>query len=234
MESERGRWRPGALRYVIVACEGQTEQAFVTDMLALPLSYQGLFVEPRLIPTSAGARGGALSGQRVVRFLRDVLRQRRDTYVTTFFDLYGLPSDFPGIDTIARDPLEHASAIEDSLHSEVVRVARCRPDRFLPHVQPYEFEALLFSDPSQFAREQPGWEQGVDEIAAARRGTASPEHIDGGPDTHPSARLEGLAGYHKVRHGTAVAKRIGLDRIREECRHFAEWLSRLESLPALE
>ncbi len=31
--------------------------------------------------------------QRILRFLRDTLRQQRDTYVTTFFDLYGLPSD---------------------------------------------------------------------------------------------------------------------------------------------
>ena len=174
-----------------------------------------------------------MSGQRVVRFLRDVLRQRKDTYVTTFFDLYGLPSDFPGTDTIARDPLEHASAIEDSLHAEVVRVAGCRPDRFLPHVQPHEFEALLFSDTSQFVREQPAWARWAAELAAARHSVVSPEHVDDGPDTHPSARLERLAGYHKVRHGPAVAARIGLDRIREQCRHFAAWLSRLESLPVL-
>ena len=114
-----------------------------------------------------------------------------------------------------------------------MRVARCRPDRFLPHIQPYEFEALLFSDTSHFAREQPEWEQGADELAEARRGAASPEHINDGPDTHPSARLDRLAGYQKVRHGTALTQRIGLDRIREECRHFAGWVSRLESLPAL-
>ena len=221
------------MRFVIVACEGRTEHAFVTDVLEHALGYLGVFVEPRLIPTSPGARGGGLSKQRVLRFLRDTLRQRRDTFVTTFFDLYGLPSDFPGIPVAAPDPLDRASAIEASLHAEVVSVARCRPDRFLPHVQPYEFEALLFSDASHFAREQPEWGRRTDELAAARRAAASPEHINDGPDTHPSARLQRLAGYHKVRHGPAVARRIGLDRIREECRHFAGWLSRLESLPAL-
>ena len=71
-------------------------------------------------------------------------------------------------------------------------VARWRPDRFLPHIQPYEFEALLFSDTSHFAREQPEWEQRSEELAAARREAASPEHINDGPDTHPSARLERL------------------------------------------
>ena len=203
------------------------------QILGPELADSNVFVEARLIPTSAKGKGGALSGQRVLRFLRNTLRQRRDTHVTTFFDLYGLPPDFPGPAGSPPDPLDRAAAIEASLHEEVVRVARCRPDRFLPHIQPYEFEALLFSDTSHFAREQPEWEQGADELAEARRGAASPEHINDGPDTHPSARLDRLAGYQKVRHGTALAQRIGLDRIRDECRHFAGWLSRLESLPAL-
>ena len=171
--------------------------------------------------------------QRILRVLRDTLRKERHTYVTTFFDLYGLPSDFPGPAVSPADPLEHAAAIETALHEEVVCVVRCRPDRFLPHIQPYEFEALLFSDTSHFAREQPEWEEPAEELAAARRGAASPEHIDDGRDTHPSARLARLAGYDKVRHGPALAERIGLDRIRSECVHFGEWLTRVESLPVL-
>ena len=174
-----------------------------------------------------------MSRQRVLRFLSNALRQRGDTHVTTFFDLYGLPSDFPGCTGSPPDPLDRVAAIEASLHEEVVRTARCRPDRFLPHIQPYEFEALLSSDTSHFAREQSEWEQGADELVAARRRAASPEHINDGPNTHPSARLERLAGYHKVRHGPALARRIALDRIREECGHSAGRLSRLESLPAL-
>jgi hypothetical protein len=203
------------------------------QILGPALARSNVFVEARLIPTSPKGRGGALSGQRVLRFLSNALKQRRDTHVTTFFDLYGLPSDFPGFTGSPPDPLDRASAIEASWHEEVVDLARCRPDRFLPHIQPYEFEALLFSDTSHFAREQPEWEQPAEELAAARRGAASPEHINDGPDTHPSARLERLAGYQKVRHGTALAQRIGLDRIRRECAHFGEWLTRLESLPVL-
>ncbi len=218
---------------VVVVCEGPTERDFVVQVLGPALAESNVFVETRLIPTSPKAKGGALSPQRVLRFLRNTLRQRRDTYVTTFFDLYGLPPGFPGVAVSLRDPLDHASAIEASLHEEVVNLARRRPDRFLPHIQPYEFEALLFSDTSHFAREQAEWEQPAEELAAARRGAASPEHINDGPDTHPSARLDRLPGYRKVRDGTAVAERIGLDRIRRECAHFGEWLTRLESLPVL-
>ena len=114
-----------------------------------------------------------------------------------------------------------------------MQIAECRSDRFLPYIQPYEFEALLFSDTSKLAHERPGWARWDEELAAARRGAASPEHINDGPDTHPSAGLERLAGYHEVRHGTALAGRIGLGRIREGCRHFAAWLTRLDSLSVL-
>ena len=218
------------MTFVTVVCEGRTEQAFVTDILSDALLDRSLFIEPRLIPTSAGARGGALSGQRVLRYLRDILRQRRDTYVTTFFDLYGLPTDFPGLVMAPNDPVARATAIEESFHEEVVRVARCRPDRFLPHIQPYEFEALLFADPAQFGQFRPAWERAAGTLEADLRGASSPEHVNDGPSTHPSARLQQLPGYRKVQHGVAVAGRIGLDRIRAECRHFGAWLARIEAL----
>ena len=196
------------------------------EILQPAVAHWNVFVKPRLIPTSPVQKGGSLTGQRVLRFLRNTLRQRRDTYITTLFDMYGLPADFPGVAVSRRDPVQRATAIEEPLHEEVVQIAECRSDRFLPYIQPYEFEALLFSDTSKLAHERPGWDE---ELAAARRGAASPEHINDGP----SARLERLAGYHEVRHGTARAGRIGLGRIREECRHFAAWLTRLESLSAL-
>lgn len=203
------------------------------QILGPELTDSNVFVEARLIPTSPKGKGGALSGQRVLRFLRDTLRQRPDTYVTTFFDLYRLPTDFPGVGASSSDPLERAAAIEEELHKEVRLLAQRRPDRFLPYIQPHEFEALLFSDTSHFAREQPEWEQPAEELAAARRGAASPEHINDGEDTHPSARLKQLPGYRKVRHGPALAERIGLDCMRRECAHFGNWLTRLESLPVL-
>ena len=61
------------------------------------------------------------------------------------------------------------------------------------------------------------------------------EHVNDGPDTHPAALLRRLLRprYAKILHGSAVSARIGLDRIREECRHFDKWLSRVETLPPL-
>ena len=225
------------MREVIVVCEGQTEEVFVNEILAPVLGEQNVFLSPRLISTSRHSKGGALKAQRVLRFLRNTLRERRNTYVTTLFDLYGLPSDFPGRAETAReiDPVNRAIAVESEFRSAVIDVAECRPDRFLPHIQPYEFEALLFSDPERFADVEPAWRRYVRQLEAARRSVRSPEYINDGSETHPSARLENLLRprYNKVRHGRAVSACIGIKRMRSECAHFDCWMARVEALPPL-
>ncbi len=135
---------------VIVVGEGQTEETFVRDVLAPALTERDISLQPRLIATSKGAAGGALARDRVLRYLRNTLRERGDTYVTTLFDLYGLRGDFPGV-AAARtenDPVRKCRAIEIEFGEAVSEISERRADRFVPHIQPYEFEALLFSEVS--------------------------------------------------------------------------------------
>lgn len=225
------------MKEIVVVCEGQTEEVFVTEVLAPVLWDRNVFLFPRLIATSRHSKGGSLKGQRVLRFLRNTLRERRNTYVTTFFDLYALPPDFPGRNAavVQMDSRDQAAAVEAEFHTAVVDAAGCRPDRFLPHIQPCEFEGLLFSDLTQFAAVEPAWQRYVAQLEVARQSVPSPEHINDGPATHPSARLRNLLRprYNKVRHGTAVSGRIGIDRMRAECSHFDRWLARVEALPPL-
>lgn len=225
------------MKKLIVVCEGQTEEAFVNELLYHKLWPQGVFAEPRLIWTSPVAKGGALNGKRVLRYLRNTLRERLDTYVTTFFDLYALPRNFPGHPevSVSADPLDRAEEIETKFHEAVIREVKCRPERFLPHIQPYEFEALLFSDTTGFARAEPEWRTFAGKLAAASEGARSPEHINDGADTHPSARLQNLLRprYRKVTHGVGVSAEVGIDRMRSECRHFDRWLAHIENLAPL-
>lgn len=221
---------------VVVVTEGQTEEAFVGKILAEELGSRNVFLSTRLIKTSRTSKGGALRRDRVVRALRNTLRERGDTYVTTFFDLYGLPADFPGVQEARReaDPIERARAIERELREIVLTESACREDRFVPHVQPCEFEGLLFSDPDAIAASRPEWQMHAESLRKARAGAPSPEHINDGRDTHPSARLRGLKPqFVKTRDGPALIARITIQRVRSECTHFREWLERLEGLPAL-
>ncbi|MDE0040128.1 MAG: DUF4276 family protein [Gammaproteobacteria bacterium] len=221
---------------VIVACEGRTEQAFINEVVQPALAPNAVFLNARLISTSSGAKGGALSRDRVVGDLCRVLRQRDDTYVTTFFDLYGLPADFPGKQSSSalRDPVAYCEQIEASLRSVVTDLAQRRSDRFVPHIQPYEFEALLLADTTAFGRVNPKWQSAESKLASIVAATDSPEHVNDGINTHPSARIrQHLPGYRKVGHGVDVAAAIGLERIRTKCGHFAHWLGRMEALPPL-
>ena len=221
---------------VIIVCEGQTEETFVKMVLGPHLAAQKIFFYPRLIATSRHSKGGALNDQRVLLYLRNTLRERQDVYVTTFFDLYKLPPGFPGLSEASRkvDPIDRATTVEAGFHSKVIQNVKCRQELFIPHIQPYEFESLLFSDISQFAKAQPEWKKFISGLEAVRQSVTSPEHINDGDRTHPSARLKHLRPpYKKVSHGQAVSSRIGLGRIRAECRHFHNWLKRLESLPSL-
>lgn len=222
------------MKKIIIVCEGQTEEAFVNKLLYPELWPKGVFAEPRLISTSSTGKGGGLSGKRVLRYLRNTLREQHSTYVTTFFDLFSLPRDFPGLGSTsaAADPLHRATEIETAFHNVVVNEAGCLPERFFPHIQPYEFEALLFSDTAGFVRAEPEWKPFAGKLASVRKNAESPEHINDGIDTHPSARLRNILRprYKKVAHGAGVSAEIGIDHMRSECQHFDRWLSRIETL----
>ncbi|CAE6686904.1 DUF4276 family protein [Paraburkholderia haematera] len=221
---------------LIVVGEGQTEETFVRDVLAPALSASQIYASARLINTSRDQRGGALSLERVRKFIGHTLRQRADTYVTTLFDLYGLDKTFRGVaETKGLTPAARAARIGKLLHEDVVAFADCRPERFIPHVQPHEFESLLFSDITSLCDVEPGWQEQSAPLIAARAAVDDPEWINDSPQTAPSKRLEQLQSrYRKVRHGPVAAARIGLDRIREQCPHFRQWYDRIVKLPALQ
>lgn len=223
---------------LVVVCEGQTEEAFIGQVVAPALAERRIFVRPRLLRTSRQARGGGLTKERVLYHLPRILKERDDVYVSTFFDLYGLAPGFPGLNKASAtpDPIERAVGIETAFADTVVESAGCRRERFIPHIQPHEFEALLFADVTAFATARSAWDEHVRDLAGVRKRYPTPEHINDGRTTHPSARLGHLLSqpnYNKRADGPDVAAKIGLHRIRAECGHFAHWLSRMESLPSL-
>ena len=68
---------------------------------------------------------------------------------------------------------------------------------------------------------------------AVRATVATPEEINDRPEFAPSKRIADLfPAYKKTLHGPTTAARIGLNKIREECPHFNEWLKKLEGFAA--
>lgn len=220
---------------VVVVCEGETEEEFVRDVLAPGFYGVGLYLEPQMVETSPGHRGGALNYDRVKRHLRNTLRQKSAPVVTTLFDLYKLDKRFPGFEQSRAIPdlAQKLDLLRRELHADVVAAAGCQPGRFIPYIQPYEFEALLFSDVPTLTRVEPGWQGATDALAAARAAAESPEHINDRPETKPAAHLErelNNPSYRKRRHGPIAAQKIGLAKIEAECTFFAAWLSQIRGL----
>ena len=207
-----------------VFVEGQTEQAFVEEMLRGHLWSAGYIgVEARLM-------GGVPGWTRVRRDIERQLKQDRGCSVALMVDYYGLPQT-GGRAWPCRAASQGADPIELALLDDVALLMGARFDRgrFLPLVMIHEFEAMLFSDCVAFGTAI-GRPDLIPDFQAIRDGFENPEDIDDSPETAPSKRIETLfPAYQKPLMGSLAALEIGLDRIRAECPHFRDWLERLEA-----
>jgi len=215
-----------------VTAEGQTEQAFVRDILTPHLATFNVFADARAILTSKDKRahkqhrGGLISYQKARADIVAWLKQddHAECRFTTMFDLYALPEDFPGFADAARntDPYQRVSIIESALFQDI------NDRRFIPYIQLHEFEALILADPQRLDWEYLEHDRPIGNLLHMV-GAQNPELINDGPQTAPSKRiLKEIPEYDKVTAGVSVAQRIGIPAMRSKCGHFAEWLHKLE------
>jgi len=217
---------------VHVICEGQTEEMFINELLLPVFLAKGILLVPALVG-KPGHKGGNFKFDRLQADVKNRLLGERAAYCTTFFDYYGLPQSFPGKNSqnTQVDIRTKAATVQDAMTVELTRlIGNDAMRRFIPFVQMYEFEALLFSDPDAFARgvDREYLSQSLTDIAEQ---FDSPEHINNSPQTAPSKRIEKLIrGYEKPLMGTLAALEVGLDIMRQKCELFDNWLKQLESL----
>lgn len=216
----------------LILVEGQTEEQFVKEVLSPYLSARtGLWLTPTIVVTKVVKSGpnfkGGLNSYDQVR--RDVLKVLQDTsakVITTLFDYYGLPDDFPGMANrpigTAQQRVDHVQAAFGAVFSNDVR--------FVPFFALHEFEAWLYSDLGPKVE----WIYSGGNLAplrAARAAVTTPEEINENYATAPSRRIKGaVPTFQKTLHGPMAALEIGIDAIRAQCPHFSAWLTRLESV----
>lgn len=222
------------MKTIIVIVEGQTEEAFINRVVAPQLWQLNLSLEPRLVPTSKATKGGALSYARFIRFLQNTLKERSDTAITSLIDLYALDTDFPKYAESRKisDLYQSVACLEEGLHEAIVSELNFDPARFIPFIQPHEYEGLLFSEVSKFGDVEPKWQGAISALKSVYCEFDNPEHINNSFDTKPSRRLEQILQpkYRKTRHGPLLAKKISLAKIEAECPHFHAWLNKLRAL----
>ncbi|MBM3736161.1 MAG: DUF4276 family protein [Acidobacteria bacterium] len=216
---------------LLVHVEGQTEESFVNEVLAPHLSHHGYYsVSARIVGNPRARRGGIRAWPEVKREIAGHLRNDSGCLATTMIDYYGMPQSgsgaWPGrAEAQTRPAAKRAEFVEQAMLADIGEELGAR---FVPFVVMHEFEALLFSDCRTFA-ESIGKPTLGKALGTIRRQFASPEEINDSPDGAPSKRIIAIMpGYRKPLFGVIAASEIGLERIRQECRHFDTWLSKLE------
>jgi hypothetical protein len=221
---------------VIALVEGQTEETFVRRLLAPMLGVHGVAISA----TTYGRRrshGGVPRWGKAERELLRLVKEDTGRLVTTMFDYYGLPGDWPGREAIAgKPPGAKARILEQAMHGRILESLGDHPDRsrFIPYIQMHEFEALLFSEPKTLGEvltRDARPRRIIHALQQVAGEFATPEEIDDGQTTAPSKRIRSLANhYQKVTDGNLAATRIGLEAMRQRCPHFDQWLGSLEML----
>ena len=203
-----------------VSVEGQTEEAFVKDVLASLLRQRGVEPIPIIIgrARSGSQGGGNVNSQRLVAEMIN-LRHSHDA-VTSLVDFYGF-RDRRGATV---------EELEEHLRCEIDREMP-NASRLIPYVQKYEFEGILFSDTDAFHVIDQATEWEISQLSTIRQTFSTPEDINDDPNLAPSKRVMNIMPrYRKRVHGPMVAERAGLAKIRKECQRFNAWLEQLENL----
>jgi len=213
---------------VYILVEGQSEEAFVKELLVPHYSQSGLFLTPIIVSTSPGFKGGVVSYAKVKIQILRLCKQDSAAWVTTMFDLYALPGGFPGQASTTYP--SHGRGSEKATFLETEMANDIAQANFIPNLMVHEFEALLFSAPAAFGE----WTDDtsiVHAFQACVNACGSPEDINNSPLTAPSKRiLSKMPEYQKTFHGPLIACEIGIAPMRGQCRHFDGWLRKLESL----
>lgn len=219
------------MRQVHVLVEGATEERLVGQVFQPELSRRGVWLTPVALKTRRAVgrphdKGGVSKWSKIEHDIRALLRNSAVDTVTTMLDLYGLPSDTPGLaDAPAGDAYARALHVEDAMTRAVA------DRRFLSFLVLHETEAWVLAAASELS-ELVASPRLADVLQAHVTAAGGPELVNDGPDTAPSKRiLRAYPGYRKVVDGPDAVELLGLDALRAACPHLDAWLKRLESGP---
>lgn len=222
-----------------VVAEGQSEMYFAKRVLNNYFNGTRI-VNSRCVLTSTNRqtnyeyRGGMSTYQRAKDDIVRWLLEDQSAYVTTMFDYYQLPTDFPGYATAMGfdDHKQSIEYLEKELHADIIQQVPYRlQNHFIPYIQLHEFEALLFTDLTVLECEYLE-DKDKQALNTLRRETKdlAPEEINNGPETAPSKRLLNALAYRKGSAPALWLELITINRIRMKCPHFAAWIDALNDL----
>jgi hypothetical protein len=224
------------MKKILISVEGPTEEQFIESILRPYLEsilqpyllsdqcfLQPVILKTRREPSGKTYKGGVSSYDHIKKEVKFLLGDTSACIVTTMYDYYGLPNDFPGKKSLQPqwDAYQKVQHLEEKFQED----KDINDPRFIAYLSLHEFEALLLSDIDQVI----GYlkRKGARDLGSLSRiKNILPELVD--DNNPPSHRIRGAyRGYGKLSDGILLAEQIGLHTMLEKCPHFKQWVDRL-------
>ncbi|MDT3740475.1 MAG: DUF4276 family protein [Candidatus Kapabacteria bacterium] len=213
------------MKRLFIIVEGQTEEEFVKTILRNYLISKNIYVvHPIKIQTSKSQKGGFVNYEHLKNDVNRLLKSQSDIFVSTLVDFFKIPTNVPKYDQSMKLRTSNlkVEALERAMKDNI------SDDRFLPYIQLYEFEALLFSSNKGFNSFWSSEPRVIKDIENIIDKYPNPEDINDNPNTAPSKRLlDIIKDYNKIVYGNLIAQEIGIEAIIEKCPRFRNWVETL-------
>lgn len=214
MEKEKKR--------LVFIVEGDTEIAFIHKYVIPYLYNKGfsniMYAQTMTTNKKLNTKGGNVGFKYLKNNVKRVAAQN-NVLITTMIDFFKLPSDYPNYST----DRSRIQSIESGIRDDVDVDASI----FLPYIQQYEIESLMFTsmDGFNFIEDDANKLKELQKIIGIY---SNPEEINGGVETAPSKRLQKIISYDKIADGELIFSKLRIDDIRARCPRFDEWIAKLE------
>ena len=222
------------MKNFFIVTEGQSETNFVKRVMAQYFADRCSLIPITVVTKTDNRHGKVYKGGvgnygQIKNTLSKILAsasKNADSYVTTMFDFYRLPTDVPGVSDAKKisDPYKKVEMIE----REMQKAEKYDVKFFFPYIELHEFEAMLFSDITKLGEAY--FEDDLPALKECVKVQSNPELINDGAETAPSKRIMNcISNFDKANVGVDVLGKIGIENIAAKCRHFAEWLQCIEA-----
>lgn len=192
----------------VIVVEGNTEMQFVNKFLKQEIGFDLDVIN---------LRGGKLDIPTLITNIRPLLSSNF-SLITTMVDFYRFKNP---------ERVKSIEDIEQELTDEIDKIRTRSRTKFIPYLQKYEFESLLFSNMDKIseylelsAQQKSKLQKGIPKV---------PEEIN--HDNPPSSRLiEIHKRYRKSIDGISIIKAIGMPQIKKKCPRFKGWIEQLKKI----
>lgn len=222
-----------------ILAEGKTEEKFINSLLVPYLAIFDVFVDVHCITNKYDRkhnkyyRGGLLDYSKLKKDLLLWIKQEENNpncWFTTMIDLYAFPtskSPYNEKIQLIADKYVKIEHLENEFYDDL------KFDRFIPYIQLHEFETFVFCNLNLLSELFINKKNEIQQLIKSVSDIENPELINEGRESAPSKRLIQFISEYEEQKATAgplICEEIGIDELRNKCKHFDSWITKIIEL----